>query len=360
MKLINLSAHNIARGGSLTLLLSIISDLEKLGYNLNILVSPENYENTLFSHSLSKGHKLYKLPIFLTKFYMKLFLNYIYLPLFWRFYGGRALIFNIGNIAFPSFSKQVLLLHNAYPFYIKRLFELNSYKLFDKLIAILMAVFIRFNLTFANVILVQTLVMKNFVKSIGYNSEVFPNFVADDFVNESGQFSKNPTKILLISSYYFHKNFEVYLMAAKILVNSNIEFYITLDENNPHDKNYLNYIKSKKIMNIHNLGKINPHDIHMCCDILVNPSFIESFSTTYLEAFKYSKPLIASDYAFSREICDDAALYFDPNNALSLVDSICSLIDSEELRLLLVRNGKRRLKFYQTIKENYQFLNEIS
>lgn len=74
------------------------------------------------------------------------------------------------------------------------------------------------------------------------------------------------------------------------------------------------------------------------------PTLLESFSGTYLEAMKAGCPILTSDRDFAREVCGEAALYFDPLDADSIVRTILRLRDEPGLRQRLIAAGQKRLQ----------------
>jgi len=74
------------------------------------------------------------------------------------------------------------------------------------------------------------------------------------------------------------------------------------------------------------------------------PTFLESFSGTYLEAMHFGLPILTSDLDFAHAVCGDAAIYFDPWNAASIKDAILKLRNNPELSQELVAKGKTRLQ----------------
>ena len=76
-----------------------------------------------------------------------------------------------------------------------------------------------------------------------------------------------------------------------------------------------------------NLGPVDLEDlpnVYRASDALFLPTLLESFSGTYLEAMHYGLPILTTDLDFARNICRDAALYFDPEN----LDGIVNLLES--------------------------------
>lgn len=79
---------------------------------------------------------------------------------------------------------------------------------------------------------------------------------------------------------------------------------------------------------------------------LILPTVLESFSGTYVEAMQFQTPILTSDMDFAREICGDAALYFDPWDVRAICAAIERLRGEPELGPELVRCGARRLQTY--------------
>lgn len=80
------------------------------------------------------------------------------------------------------------------------------------------------------------------------------------------------------------------------------------------------------------------------CGALVLPTVLESFSGTYVEAMRLGCPILTSDMDFAREVCGDAAIYFDPSSPAGLRDAILRLRDGgAALRAALADLGRRQL-----------------
>jgi glycosyltransferase involved in cell wall biosynthesis len=78
------------------------------------------------------------------------------------------------------------------------------------------------------------------------------------------------------------------------------------------------------------------------CDALLLPTLLESFSGSYLEAMHFGTPILTSDLDFARQICGEAALYFDPHSPSSIRDSIVRLRNDAALHPRLVDLGHQR------------------
>jgi glycosyltransferase involved in cell wall biosynthesis len=79
-------------------------------------------------------------------------------------------------------------------------------------------------------------------------------------------------------------------------------------------------------------------------DIFLFPSLVESFGHPLVEAMASGLPIIASDTTVNREVCGDAAVYFNPQNAADLAQLIVRVREDVELRRKLRENGLLRVR----------------
>jgi len=80
---------------------------------------------------------------------------------------------------------------------------------------------------------------------------------------------------------------------------------------------------------------------------LINPSFYEGFGIPNLEAFAFSCPVFCSDIAVFREVCREAAVYFDPKNPESLRQVLSSYLKNPGNLKLKLEQGSRVFKKFQ-------------
>lgn len=81
---------------------------------------------------------------------------------------------------------------------------------------------------------------------------------------------------------------------------------------------------------------------HALC--FVFPSHYEGFGIPILEAFSNGCPICISDASCFPEVAGDAALYFNPNDAQSMQDTLRELITKSSLRDELRQKGFERVK----------------
>ena len=70
-------------------------------------------------------------------------------------------------------------------------------------------------------------------------------------------------------------------------------------------------------------------------------------------------PIVTSDLAFARDICGDAALYFEPNQTKSAAQQLSKVVQDEKLRERLTENGKGVLKQLPSPRQQYLRYGEL-
>jgi len=80
--------------------------------------------------------------------------------------------------------------------------------------------------------------------------------------------------------------------------------------------------------------------------LFIFPSLYEGFGIPVLEAFTCGCPALLSNRSSLPEVGGDAALYFDPENADSIRDSVCKVLNDDNLRNFLIESGQKRAKLF--------------
>ncbi|WP_162236626.1 MULTISPECIES: glycosyltransferase family 4 protein [unclassified Sphingomonas] len=75
---------------------------------------------------------------------------------------------------------------------------------------------------------------------------------------------------------------------------------------------------------------------------LVFPSLYEGFGIPPLEAMQFGTPVVASTIPPVREVCDDAALYCDPEDATAIGTAMRRMLDDDDLHLRLSAAARAR------------------
>lgn len=80
------------------------------------------------------------------------------------------------------------------------------------------------------------------------------------------------------------------------------------------------------------------------CDVLWLHTLIETLCLPFLEAMTLKLPIMAPDFDFSRYVCGEAALYYDPWDLESAFQSVMKFKEQTELREQLIQEGQNELR----------------
>lgn len=95
---------------------------------------------------------------------------------------------------------------------------------------------------------------------------------------------------------------------------------------------------------------------------LIFPSYYEGFGFPPLEAMTHGVPCLVSDAASIPEVCNNAALYFNPFNIYDICDKMNQIYKDENLKRSLVQEGKENVSKFswkKSISEHLQLIKEI-
>lgn len=166
-------------------------------------------------------------------------------------------------------------------------------------------------------------------------------------------------KLLMISTYRPSKNFEILLELHKYryLLNSNIEIHLTIEDTIFKEK----FPQNSSFFVNH--GPTTPEkcpELYSDCDVMILPSHLECFSASYVESMFMGLPIVTSDLPFARDVCGDAALYFNNVDVKDLVTALNTLLDTSEIYSKLVENGARRVsKFHDANSQAELYLKTL-
>ncbi len=151
--------------------------------------------------------------------------------------------------------------------------------------------------------------------------------------------------VLAVSSLNPNKNFRSIVQAIALLSDINFDVAIAGGANPkifcqlpipfPSNIKYLGYVSD---------GELRALYEHASC--FVYPSFYEGFGLPPLEAMACGCPVIVSNAASLPEVCDDAALYCDPNSPKDIAEKIVLLMNNTTLREDLRRKSLERAKLF--------------
>ncbi len=80
--------------------------------------------------------------------------------------------------------------------------------------------------------------------------------------------------------------------------------------------------------------------IYGLAKVFVFPSLYEGFGIPPLEAMASGCPVVSSNVASMPEVIGQGGLLIDPKNALKIADAVCSLLEDEQARQMMIERGK--------------------
>jgi len=160
----------------------------------------------------------------------------------------------------------------------------------------------------------------------------------------------NETRLLTVSAFYPHKNLGIIRDVVPFLKGQRhkVRFCVTIPEHYfaAHFGGLEDYVT--------NLGPVNPEacpDLYKSSDFMFLPTLLECFSANYPEAMIMGKPILTSDLPFARDICRDAAVYFDPKDPEAIANAILDLIDDKARQEELREAGFKRVQAFNSAEE---------
>ena len=162
-------------------------------------------------------------------------------------------------------------------------------------------------------------------------------------------------KVLFVGRLDFRKGFDILLDSIPIIIRkfSNIHFDICGTGEMVELANSKISDESSKYITFHGYqSRDSLNKFYKNCDIFVAPSRYESFGLVYLEAMKFSKPIVACNSGGTPEVVLDeiTGLLVDPGNRNSLSEAIVKLAQNPELRQSMGKSGRKRLDNFFSMK----------
>ena len=179
----------------------------------------------------------------------------------------------------------------------------------------------------------------------------FSNSGDDSFKQEYNLLDK--PIVLFVGNLIKRKNVDSLLEAKKI---ANSDYYLVVVGDGPLFKKLKKKVEDENIRDVIFTGsRDDVENIIPSCDLLVLPSFSESFGLVLIEALACGKPVIGSNVGGITEIItDDVGLLVDPNKIPSIARAIDNLVNDEELRHVLSLNARSRAVDFSKVTIPYE------
>ncbi|MCF8102171.1 MAG: glycosyltransferase [Desulfarculaceae bacterium] len=194
---------------------------------------------------------------------------------------------------------------------------------------------------------------------------VIPNCYAPVFDNADygmrGPHSQT-MRILTLSAPYPHKNLIIIPRVAALLQQRDPQwsyrFKVTLPEEGPEVENFWVLAQHLGVMDM--IDNVGPVHLYQCpalyaeSDIMFLPTLLETFSVSYLEAMRANCAIVTTDLDFARDVCGEAAEYFDPSSPEAAAMALERIAHDARRRLEVTGLGRKRLMTFPTPEEKYQ------
>jgi glycosyltransferase involved in cell wall biosynthesis len=208
---------------------------------------------------------------------------------------------------------------------------------------------IRFFINQADLIVVQTeTIKKQMLKRFDFLSSdtikvVYPGKQSVNFkeLECDGLLAKDKLRLLYPALYYTHKNFEILPHLNETFKELDMVLYVTLTDNQ------FVSLGLDKCSSIKNVGVVDSDkllSIFSKIDVLFMPTKFETVGLPYIEGLTLGKRILTTDADFSREICGEAATYFDPSNIRSIIKALNYINASEPKNPKLLNKALKKFK----------------
>ena len=187
------------------------------------------------------------------------------------------------------------------------------------------------------------------ITSLHWNSVDINRFTPD---NKNLLENHGKPVVLFVGNLIKRKNVNLLLEAKK---QSEDDYELVVVGDGPLMNELKSKVEKDNIPDVRFLGsRTDVENIIPGCDMLVLPSFSESFGLVLIEALACGKPVIGSNVGgISEIITEDVGLLINPNDSSTLSDAISKLINDNEFRNKLSANARNRAIDFSKIKIPY-------
>ena len=158
--------------------------------------------------------------------------------------------------------------------------------------------------------------------------------------------------VLFVGNLIKRKNVDSLLEAKKV---ARSDYYLVIVGDGPLYKKLTKKVEDDNIRDVIFTGsRDDVENIIPGCDVLILPSFSESFGLVLIEALACGKPVIGSDVGGITEIInDDVGLLVNPKKVSSIAKAIDKIINDENLRLIFSMNARNRALDFSEVDVPY-------
>ena len=173
----------------------------------------------------------------------------------------------------------------------------------------------------------------------------------NDYFKREYQLYDKPI-VLFVGNLIKRKNVDSLLEAKKI---SSTDYYLVVVGDGPLFKKLKKKVNEENIRDVIFTGsRDDVENIIPSCDVLILPSYSESFGLVLIEALACGKPVIGSDVGGITEIITKhVGLLVNPNKISSIAMAIDKVIGDDDFRYMLSLNARDRAMDFSTVTIPY-------
>lgn len=167
--------------------------------------------------------------------------------------------------------------------------------------------------------------------------------------------------ILTVSSLDPRKNFKRLIEAYNLMNDSRYKLYIIGKKDRVFKD--IDFEGLEQNTNIIFTGYVSDEQLaqfYSKASLFIYPSLYEGFGIPNLEAMKNDCPIVISDIPPHREVCGDAAIYFNPLDIEDMANKMSALLDNDSLRNEMKERGKARTKLFSWDKSAEKLITLIN
>jgi len=214
-------------------------------------------------------------------------------------------------------------------------------------------------------------ILKTNVKNIKEKTRIHLNSVdIDKFKNSNNDdFEKE-----MIKTFNFNPNKPTILFVGNIIKRKNVDLIIEAKKELKTDCNLIvvgdgplldklkekveRYKDKNQIKDVYFTGpRKDVENIIPTCDLLILPSFTESFGLVLIEALACGKPVIGSNVGGIKEIItEEVGLLIDPYSSKDLTEAIDKILQDKEMYNKFKQNARKRAKDFSKVEIPYSEL----
>lgn len=185
-----------------------------------------------------------------------------------------------------------------------------------------------------------------------WNSVDIAKFNNDGNTLFKSDFKNKKPVVLFVGNIIKRKNVNSLLEAKKIAKS---DYNLVVVGDGPLLKQLKDKAEKENISDVYFTGaRKDVEKIIPSADVLVLPSFSESFGLVLIEALASGKPVIGSDVGGIKEIItSDVGLLIDPNSPETIADAVDKIILNDEFRSNLASNARNRAKIFSKVEIPY-------